>query len=252
MNGITLWLIGHTLAVVIYPLLLGLFVGNGPWDAALTNQGGRDGSRRTVEDGGKLELGSRAAHDVDGWGTVSSQATHDVDGWETVPAGLEEELLTLADELRRHQDRLEDQAEILWLARAIYSESKRASEQALVAWVIRNRVESHYQGRSTYREVILAPFQFSAFNPGSAKRRYYASLTVEVDDPGWQQAYQVAARVYEAPASYRPFPITTRHFYSERSMQTDRVPHWGVDRQPVRVSHTPVEDTRFRFFAGVS
>ena len=32
--------------------------------------------------------------------------------------------------------------EILWLARAMYSETKRPHEQELVAWVVRNRLES--------------------------------------------------------------------------------------------------------------
>ncbi|WP_240332831.1 hypothetical protein [Salinibacter ruber] len=41
----------------------------------------------------------------------------------------------------------------LWLARAIYSETKLPHEQELVAWVVRNRVETAYRGRRTYRAV---------------------------------------------------------------------------------------------------
>ncbi len=53
----------------------------------------------------------------------------------------------------------------LWLARAIYSETKLPHEQELVAWVVRNRVETAYRGRRTYRAVVLDPYQFSAFQP---------------------------------------------------------------------------------------
>ena len=38
--------------------------------------------------------------------------------------------------------------ETLWLARAIFSETKRPEEQILVAWVIRNRVETGYRGNA--------------------------------------------------------------------------------------------------------
>ena len=66
--------------------------------------------------------------------------------------------------------------DVLWLARCIYSETKKAHEQELVAWVIRNRVETGYRGESTYEGTVLDPYQFSAFNPGSSKRRLYATL----------------------------------------------------------------------------
>ena len=66
--------------------------------------------------------------------------------------------------------------ETLWLARCVYSETNRPEEMELVAWTIRNRVETRYRGQSTYRGTVLDPFQFSAFNPGSSKRRHYLNL----------------------------------------------------------------------------
>ena len=84
--------------------------------------------------------------------------------------------------------------DILWLARCIYSETKRAHEQELVAWVVRNRVETRYRGQGTYRGVVLDPYQFSAFNPGSRKRRLFMSLTPASDAQGWQSALRVASR----------------------------------------------------------
>ncbi len=143
--------------------------------------------------------------------------------------------------------------ETLWLARAIYSETKVVHEQELVAWVIRNRVETAYRGAQSYREAVLDPFQFSAFNPGSAKRSSYGSLTPADSLPGWQRALRIAHYVRHADNAYRPFSIKTRHFYSERSMIGRPHPHWVNNRQRVTPNWTyRVDQRRFRFYEAVS
>lgn len=143
--------------------------------------------------------------------------------------------------------------ETLWLARAIYSETKRAEEMELVAWVIRNRVETGYRGQETYREVVLDPFQFSAFNPNNGKRWYYANLEPTSDVRSWQRALTIAYRVRLAEPEYRPFSIRTRHFYSERSMIGQAHPNWASGKRPVRPQRGfPVDERRFRFFEGIS
>jgi hypothetical protein len=149
---------------------------------------------------------------------------------------------------------LEVEAPTLWLARAIYSETKLPHEQELVAWVIRNRVETGYRGKSTYRDVVLDPYQFSAFNPGSSKRSFLMRLGPETPLPRWRQALWVARYVRHAAPVYRPFSIETRHFYSERSMEGRAVPYWA-DRAgivPPDRRRYDVEERRFRFFEQVS
>lgn len=141
----------------------------------------------------------------------------------------------------------------LWLARAIYSETKLPHEQELVAWVVRNRVETGYRGSSSYKEAVLDPYQFSAFNPGAPKRSFLMSLTPEVHLPEWQQALWIAYYVQHADPLYRPFSIETRHFYSERSMKKRPHPYWANHRQFV----TPVwdyqlQERRFRFYESIS
>ena len=143
-------------------------------------------------------------------------------------------------------------ADVLWLARCAYSETKKPHEQELVAWVIRNRVETGYRGQRTYPAVVLDPFQFSAFNPGSSKRSLYANLAPGSDSEGWQRALEVAHDVYHAPASARPLGATTRHFYSERSMVGGRVPTWAVGHRPIRPGVARVDPRRFRFYSGVA
>lgn len=143
-------------------------------------------------------------------------------------------------------------SETLWLARCIYSETKRPEEMELVAWVVRNRVETRYRGRNTYRDVVLDPYQFSAFNPQSRTRSQYASLTPEHTSQNWQRALAIAYGVRGAPDSLRPFPLETRHFYSERSMVGRAHPDWAHGMRPVKPERRFTLDARrFRFFEGV-
>src|SRR5690606_25174294 len=117
--------------------------------------------------------------------------------------------------------------DVLWMARAIYSETKRPEEQELVAWVVRNRVETRFRGKSTYQEAVLDPYQFSAFIEGTSTRRFYSNLTPMSKYPGWQRALAIAYAVRTLPAYYRPFSIKTRHFYSEQSMVGKSAPDWA-------------------------
>jgi hypothetical protein len=144
-------------------------------------------------------------------------------------------------------------AETLWLARCIFSETKRVREQELIAWIVRNRVETSYRGRGTYQSVVMDPFQFSAFNPGSRTRQYYTNLGPNSRVPGWQTALRIAYEVRHADEKFRPFSAGTRHFYSEQSMVGPEHPDWALGLRPVlpeRDYH--VEPHRFRFFEGVN
>lgn len=142
--------------------------------------------------------------------------------------------------------------DVLWIARCIYSETKRPEEQELVAWVVRNRVETRYRRRSDYERVVLDPLQFSAFNHGSSKRNYFMSLTPDSNAPGWHRALEIAHNVYYAPVEERPFPVRTRHFYSERSMVGGASPNWARGRTPVQPTRYRIDPRRFRFYAGIS
>jgi len=142
----------------------------------------------------------------------------------------------------------------LWLARAIYSETKLPHEQELVAWVVRNRVETRYRGERTYQEVVLDPYQFSAFNPDSPKRSFLMRLGPETPLPRWQQALWVAHYVRHAAPVYRPFPVETRHFYSERSMEDQSAPYWAEHFRfvPSDQRRYTVNKRRFRFYKQTS
>ncbi len=141
----------------------------------------------------------------------------------------------------------------LWLARAVYSETKKPHEQELVAWVVRNRVETQYRGQSTYRDVVLDPSQFSAFNYGSGKRSFYMNLQPEMPLDSWQRALHVAYYVRHADSAYRPFHISTRHFFSQVSMPYHQFPHWASQSHKVDPQwEITLDEWRFRFYANLS
>jgi len=141
----------------------------------------------------------------------------------------------------------------LWLARAVYSETRLPHEQELVAWVIRNRVETRYRGKSTYKDVVLDPYQFSAFNPDAPRRSFYTSLTPDNQLPAWQQALRIAYYVRHADPAYRPFSIKTRHFFSEIAMPNRDFPYWVEDHRFVSPGWSyQVEAKRFRFYKSIS
>lgn len=143
--------------------------------------------------------------------------------------------------------------ETLWLARAIFSETKRPEEQILVAWVIRNRVETGFRGKRTYEDVVLDPYQFSAFLSGNEGRPFYFSLDTSSDVRGWQRTLHIAYGIRHVNTAYRPFPETTRHFFSERSMAYQELPDWVEGHVPVEIgSVTEIDQRRFRFYQGIS
>jgi hypothetical protein len=145
---------------------------------------------------------------------------------------------------------LREADEVLWLARCLYSETQKPREQRLVAWVVRNRVETEFRGK-TYREVVLNPAQFSAFNRPSPRRRYILNLDLESPSAAWKQALDIAYEVYAADPDDRPFPITTRHFYSPISMSTGSPPHWTRDHEPIPASRLGIDSARFQFYDGI-
>lgn len=141
-----------------------------------------------------------------------------------------------------------DEEEILWLARALYSETKISWEQRLVAWVIRNRVES-LRYPDTYKNVVLDPKQFSGFNPTDPNYKINTLLEAEDQYLAWQSALAVARDVYGAPDTERILPPNVLHFYSPHAVKNH--PKWAVG-EPAHVINDPVRGyTRFAFYADI-
>lgn len=141
-------------------------------------------------------------------------------------------------------------SEVLWLARAIYSESKRTEEQTLVAWVIRNRVESPFYP-DTYKSVVLQRGQFSGMHATDAQYWVNVSLGYKDTSPAWDSALSIARAVYFADPILRPLPATVLHFYSPISM--DGSPSWAKGLEPAHtVRDLKTNDVRFAFYADIN
>lgn len=139
--------------------------------------------------------------------------------------------------------------EILWLARAIYSESKIPEEQLLVAWVIRNRVESD-QYPDTYEGVVLQWGQFSGLH--ATDKQYWNNISLNYDDtsPAWDSALEIADAVYFANGALRPLGEDVLHFYSPISVKYN--PTWATGTDPVHiVKGESADGVRFAFYAGI-
>lgn len=141
----------------------------------------------------------------------------------------------------------QNRPEVLWTARTIFSETRTPKEMWYVGWVIRNRVESKFLNDETYKEVVLHPKQFSAFNRGRISREYYMNLKPTENLRRWHDAMKIAKTVIDAPKKWRPIPKNTYHFYSEVSMPGERKPDWEAALAKVE---TPLQDVRFRFYQG--
>lgn len=138
--------------------------------------------------------------------------------------------------------------ETIWLARGINSETDDSLEMVFVGKVIRNRVEMNYRGMSTYKDVVLDPWQFSAFNLNSNTRYVYLNKSItNTRDRTWQMALKVAHNIRTAP---HDTTFNATHFYSKISMiPPGSRPNWASVLQPVPVEH--INEKRFLFFTHI-
>ena len=153
---------------------------------------------------------------------------------------LYERLAELADRVEKV---IIDREETLWLARVVYSETKRPGEQFYIAWVVRNRVENEYGGDSTYKDVALAPGQFSGLHSRDRNYNLNISRTYDSTQPEWRSALAIAKQVYNSDIYDRPFSATVTHFFSPVAVAT---PAWARNKEPVLTI-----GSRFAFYKDV-
>ena len=161
---------------------------------------------------------------------------------------IEQEKESIVDTLSTVRDSLDNSLsrDVLWLTRAIYSETDRPLEMYYVAHVIKNRVETCYRGQCTYKDVILDPYQFSAFNNNNQYYRNVNKSNARRLGP-WIAAKQVALDVYMEDID--PTQGST-HFFSQVSMVDNSFPHWAYSGEQIIVNNT-IEEERFRFYKNV-
>ena len=143
----------------------------------------------------------------------------------------------------------EAQEQILWFARALYSETKVVSEQMVIAQVIKNRVLSE-RYPDTYKAVVLQPHQFSGLRASDPQYKTVMSLTYGMTGPGWNTALAIAEMTYYGMGDSALIGSDVMHFYSPISVSRD--PKWALDLEPVYTVADPAgRGVRFAFYAGV-
>lgn len=133
--------------------------------------------------------------------------------------------------------------DVMWLTRVNYSETDDPLEMYYVAHVVKNRVEDCYNRQCTYKDVVLDPYQFSAFN---YENQYYRTVTLDnASRPlDFIEAKQTAFHAYMDNHD----PIKgSKWFFSQVSMPNYRYPYWAINDGQVRVNKY-ISDWRFRFY----
>ena len=128
-----------------------------------------------------------------------------------------------------------ERREVLWTTRAVLSETKNPREMLLIANVIRNRADLGYRGRETAKEVILDPYQFSAFNPGREMRWRYINMEPKhVSSERWEEAWTAARYAMTAPREVLPFDNPcVNHFVHPGGLAG--TPNWMYEMEQVRL-----------------
>lgn len=160
-----------------------------------------------------------------------------IDSLQTVHQQTKQELQDQRRLANSHTEGLSgaERREVLWATRAVLSETKNPREMLLIANVIRNRVDMTYRGKQTAKEVILDPYQFSAFNPGRDSRWRYAKLEQgHVSNRLWRAAWNASR--YAMTSRRSILPITDRcvtHFVHPRNLRQH--PDWIYSLEQLRL-----------------
>ncbi len=120
-----------------------------------------------------------------------------------------------------------DSDEVL-LARLLYGEARGASREVkyAIANVVLNRAERPCWWGRNLREVILAPRQFSCFNPDDVNRHKLADPLRYERREVWQECYAVA---HEVLSTERRDTTRGATHYFDSSIAT---PRWARNLQP--------------------
>ena len=162
--------------------------------------------------------------------------------------------------------------ELLCLTFAVCTETNRLDEVPYVAGVVLNRVRTGYRG-DTVREVVLSPYQFSAFNHEHGKPREERKA-LEAEDAEaavraflkrhrreqlFDDATEICRELLDEEDAENPWlngmvdhphSPDVRHYFSPISMRpSTAVPKWFDASREVEVGEIP--KSRFRWFHSI-
>lgn len=149
-----------------------------------------------------------------------------------------------------------DPTDLDWLALCLVTESNRPAEWPYIAQVIENRRKTGRWG-ATYRSVVTARMQFSAFNAFTGPSYTTSTATFDTMARGESQVLLMHAAVFVAKNSNPQdsfslvISAATLHYYSPVSMKPpDSKPAWAPSAKRL---YTPkgVDPDRFVFAESV-
>jgi len=139
-----------------------------------------------------------------------------------------------------------ERREVLWATRTIISETKDPSEMVFIGNVIRNRVDLGYRGHKTVRQVILDPYQFSAFNPNRNSRWKYINMTENhVSDSLWREAWAAARFTMTAPREVLPLSNPCINHFAHQNRVVNK-PSWMFRMEQVNLGE--IESSRLTLY----
>lgn len=161
---------------------------------------------------------------------------------------LERSNQAISSKLKETQDSLKyaTSQDVLWLSRVLYSETDKPVEMYYIAHIVKNRVETCYAGKCSYKEVVLDPYEFSAFNKyNSGREMLMRNNRHSTKDPArWAAAKQIALDVYMD----NHFDAT--HFFAQVSMPYGKFPHWAKYGERVPLASN-IQDKRLRAYRNI-
>jgi len=164
---------------------------------------------------------------------------------------LEQRNQSLSYNLTKTRDSLEvaTSQDILWLSRILYSETGKPLEMYYIAHIVKNRVETCYNGECSYKGVALDPYEFSAFNRGRDTRYYLMDLKRKnaYNPAKWAASKQIALDVYMS--NYDPTNGAT-HFFAQVGMPNHSFPNWAYHGEEVELPNN-INENRLRIYKNV-
>jgi len=184
-------------------------------------------------------------------GHMTYNKTQRVENLTSKVGKLESSNHAISSQLESTQDSLDvaTSKDILWLSRVLYSETDKPLEMYYIAHIVKNRVETCYNGECSYKGVALDPYEFSAFNRGRDTRYYLMDLKRKnaYNPAKWAASKQIALDVYMS--NYDPTNGAT-HFFAQVGMPNHSFPNWAYHGEEVELPNN-INENRLRIYKNV-
>lgn len=123
-------------------------------------------------------------------------------------------------------------AEVIVLAQTIYGEAEGEDflTKLAIGQIVKNRVKRQWRGAKTYRDVCLAPFQFSCWDEGSPR----LGSMLKPQGTAWEESLKAAFWVMAG--LYDEGSLKNVYHYTDTSIGR---PVWAEKMELIRIPEIP-------------